>query len=93
MTLLLGMAAIVGGVLLFNYFFPFMPWTKQEWLALPTESEYRQRHPTACNGERTHCVKCGGEQQLDLPTFNPGVINRKVMCMRCKAVLWRVSSK
>ena len=89
MSLLLGFLVLIGAILLFNRFFSFLPWTNQEWLALPTQQEYRRLHPQMCDGEATRCAKCGGTQQVDMPLLNPGVRHRKAMCVSCKTMLWR----
>jgi hypothetical protein len=82
---------IIAGLILLNRYFPFMPWTTREWQSLPTESEYRQLHPSAVKNDISHCVYCDSVQQFDFPAFNLGVVHRKVLCAKCKKPLWLVT--
>ncbi|QZA79671.1 hypothetical protein [Deefgea piscis] len=69
-----------------TYLFRFLPWTKQDWKALPTKDEYIALH--GCQEEAT-CFKCGSTHVFDFGGLNPGMTNRKVMCTKCKTALWR----
>lgn len=68
------------------YLFKFSPWTKRDWEALPTKTEYIAQYGSA---EKMTCFKCGSPNVFDFGGLNPGMTNRKVICAKCKTALWR----
>ncbi|MGL4994996.1 MAG: hypothetical protein ACRC01_10005 [Deefgea sp.] len=68
------------------YLFKYSPWTKPDWESLPTKAEYIALHG---GDEKMSCYKCGSTNVFDFGGLNPGMTNRKVICVKCKTALWR----
>ncbi len=86
-------AAIVGVGLLgvFYYFVVYNPWLQKYWHQSMTKVEYLQWHPECLNGKAITCFQCGGTEQMDLGLARPTDYRRRIVCARCKTLLWHES--
>jgi hypothetical protein len=86
-------AAIVGIGLLcvFYYFVVYNPWLQKYWHQSMTKVEYLQRHSDCVSGEKIACFQCGATEQMDLGLARPTDFRRRIVCSRCKTLLWRES--
>lgn len=89
MSILTGLLLLAAIVFIFK-FMPHMQWTNVEWNKLPTEAQYRAKHPELCRDEDCQCIRCGGRKVLEFPLLSTTVTSKKAICLQCKTVLWRI---
>ena len=69
----------------------YNPWAQKYWQGFRTKEEYLQWHPELLQGQKVLCFQCASTEQLDLGLLRPTDYRRRIVCARCKTLLWRES--
>lgn len=81
----------IGGILVAYYLVVYNPWAQKHWQGFRTKEEYLQMHPELDQAQKIACFQCCGVDQLDLGLMRPTDYRRRIVCARCKTLLWRES--
>ncbi len=81
----------IGLLCVFYYFVVYNPWLQKYWHQSMTKTEYLQWHSDCVKRNSVSCFQCGGTEQMDLGLARPTDYRRRIVCSRCKTLLWRES--